>query len=102
VRAKQTASIIGDGLNVHAVDDARLAGGFNPRALRDILRDHAGARAVMLVGHEPAMSATIGRVIGDADIDFKKGAIACVEINDPDSPSGTLQWMAPPKLLTSA
>lgn len=101
VRAKQTALIIGDGLGVagRVVEDARLGSDFNPSGFEGILREHADADALMFVGHEPTMSTTLGHVLGGARLDFKKGAIACVEIPDPKSPSGTLLWMAPPKLL---
>lgn len=104
VRAKQTASIIGDGLGVtgRVVEDTRLGGGFSPGDLAAILQEHADADALMLVGHEPTMSATLGRVIGGARVDFKKGAIACVEVTDPKLPSGMLLWMVPPKLLDVA
>jgi len=100
VRAEQTASIIGDVCGLRPIEDARLAGGFNPRALKEILKAHADANALMLVGHEPAMSATVGYVLGGANLEFKKGAIACVDVSDSQTPSGTLIWMVPPKLLS--
>lgn len=101
VRARQTASIVGEVLGIagHVIEDARLGSGFSAGGLESILREHAGAEALMLVGHEPAMSASLGRVLGGASLDFKKGAIACVEMTDSEPPSGTLLWMAPPKLL---
>lgn len=100
VRAVQTASIIAGALNVPSIEDKRLGGIFNAGALKGILDDRAGADAVMLVGHEPTMSATIARVLGGASLEFKKGAVACVEITDTQQPAGTLLWMVPPKLLS--
>ena len=99
VRAAQTAAIVGDALSVAVVEDERLGGGFDVDRLAGILRDRSHADAIVLVGHEPGMSATIGHAIGGARVDFKKGAIACVEIRDPSAPAGELLWMAPPKIL---
>lgn len=101
VRAKQTATIVADALDLcdELVEDARLAGDFGPEALREILSERRNANAIVLVGHEPTMSMTIGHAIGGARIDFKKGAIACIDFPDPQSPHGELLWMAPPKIL---
>lgn len=101
VRARETATLFGDALGLdHVVNDERLANGFDPRALEAVLRDCGGIEHLMLVGHEPSMSDTVGRIIGSARIDFKKGAIACVNVPKPDSASGTLLWFCPPKVFT--
>jgi phosphohistidine phosphatase len=99
LRAKQTAMIIAGALGTRPSEDERLGGIFNAGALKSILHERAGTNALMLVGHEPTMSATIGRVLGGGSVEFKKGAIACVEITETQLPSGTLLWMVPPKLL---
>jgi len=103
VRARQTAEIVADrlGLRDKLIEDERLAGGFNSERLSEILRAHAGADALMLVGHEPNMSATIGRLTG-ANLEFKKGALACVEIGDISLSRGTLLALVPPKVLARA
>jgi phosphohistidine phosphatase len=99
VRAKQTAEIVSRKLGVDVSEDGRLAFGFNARLCADIVRERSEARAIMLVGHEPSMSATIGDITGGSRLDFKKGSVACVEIGDPDSPHGTLLWFVPPRVL---
>lgn len=102
VRARETATIIARELGVEQViDERRLADGFDSRTLEDILREQNAIEHLMLVGHEPTMSQTVGRVIGDARIEFKKGAIACVNLPDPGSATGTLLWLVPPKLPRS-
>lgn len=100
LRAKQTAEIVADRLDMRAklAEDSRLADGFNLERLGAILADHADATALMLVGHEPSMSATIGRTIGNADIELKKAALAGVDLADPGSTSGTLFCLIPPKV----
>lgn len=101
LRAKQTAEIVAERLDMRDAlrEDARLAGNFDTAALAAILQDYGNADTIMLVGHEPDMSATVGRLIGGAAIDLKKGGIACVELPDRSSMRGSLLWLVPPKVL---
>lgn len=101
VRAKQTALIIARTLKLRdcLVEDERLGFDFDPDRLAAVLQDHATANAIMLVGHEPSMSQTIGHLVGGARIDLKKGGLASVELPDPSSPAGELAWLIPPKVL---
>jgi phosphohistidine phosphatase len=99
LRAKQTAEIVANALKLPVVEDTRLGLGFGIRALRTVLADRSEAGAILLVGHEPSMSTTIGSVIGGARIDLKKGALACVDFPDPDTLEGELLSLVPPKVL---
>lgn len=103
LRAKQTAEIVAARLDTRGalIEDPRLAGSFNLERLGSILVAHADAKAIMLVGHEPSMSATIGRAIGSASIELKKAALAGIEFIDPVSTSGTLFCLIPPKVLVA-
>lgn len=103
LRAKQTAEIVAERLDLGAklAEDPRLENGFNLERLRAILADHPNDRAIMLVGHEPSMSATIGRAIGGASIELKKAALAGIEFADSESKKGTLFSLIPPKLLVT-
>lgn len=102
LRAKQTAELVATRLrSVKLVEDQRLANGFNLERLGEILRLHADAESIMLVGHEPTMSATIGRAIGKASVELKKAALAGIEFGDRSSPSGTLLCLIPPKVLVA-
>jgi phosphohistidine phosphatase len=102
LRARQTAEIVGSQLKLRdeIVEDTRLAGGFDARGLSAILAEHERAQAIMLVGHEPTMSATIGRSIGDASIELKKAALAGVAFSDASAMRGTLICLIPPKVLS--
>jgi phosphohistidine phosphatase len=103
VRAKQTASIVAERLKVadRVVEDARLGIAFDPNSLARVLAQHANAGSLLLVGHEPSMSETIGSIVGGARIDFKKGSLACVNMPQPASSlAGELFWLVPPKILT--
>lgn len=104
LRATQTAAIVADRLDLKSgiVADPRLADGFNLERFGAIVADHADAKSLMLVGHEPTMSATLGRAIGSARIELKKAALAGIEIADPkSSPAGTLVCLIPPKILVA-
>jgi phosphohistidine phosphatase len=88
VRAVQTAAIIADVLKIseRLVEDKRLGFGFDLDALETVLAERSGANTILLVGHEPSMSSTVGALIGDARIAFKKGALASVTLTGGASP----------------
>lgn len=101
LRAVQTAEILAEGLGLpeRLAEDPRLAPGFGPHALRDMLEDHADAQELMLVGHEPDLSDTVAACAGGARVEFKKAAVARLDIPEPAEPEGLLVWLAPPGLL---
>jgi phosphohistidine phosphatase len=101
VRALQTAEIVAraHGSPARLVTDSRLRPGFGSKHLAALVAEHRGAKGMMLVGHEPDFSETISRVTGGGRLAMKKGALACVEVEDRASVRGTLVWLAPPKLL---
>ena len=99
VRAKQTADIVARELRMPSKEDERLGGDFDVSSLEAILQGCADLKALMLVGHEPSMSSVIGRLIGVARIDLKKGGLACVELPDAATMTGDLLWLIPPKVL---
>ncbi len=103
LRARQTAEIVADRLRIGKglLDDPRVAHGFDPDSVTAILRERDHAASVMFVGHEPTMSATIGRLVGGASIDLKKGALAGVDLDDRSAASGTLICLIPPKILAA-
>jgi phosphohistidine phosphatase len=102
LRAQQTAEIVAEqlGMTDKLMADPRLGPGFNLEHLRGIVRDRAKSDAIMLVGHEPSMSATIGRAIGNANIELKKAALAGVAVDD-DASGGLLLCLIPPKALVA-
>ena len=99
-RARQTAQIAAAALKRDAKNDERLKPGFDAAKALEIVREHRDADAIMVVGHEPDMSATIGALVGGAQVEVKKGGLALVEI-DPSSNSGELLWLIPPKVLVA-
>ena len=99
VRAKDTAAIVADALKLTVTEDERLGGDFDVAALEAILQDHAEATALMLVGHEPSFGAVVGRLIGEARLELKKGGLACVELPDAKTMTGELRSLITPKAL---
>ena len=101
LRAKQTASLVAERLKPRGgvVEDERVGLSFGPRALGAILSDHADAARLMLVGHEPSLSQTIGHLLGGASVEVKKGALAGVELSGPGAMRGTLLCLIPPRAL---
>lgn len=100
-RAFQTADIVSDRLKLgeQLIQDDRLAPGFGIDDLALVLQDHVEAQALMLVGHEPDFSITIGALIGGGRVVCKKGGLARVDITSTDPLQGELVWLVPPKLL---
>jgi len=98
-RAKQTAQIVAERLQNRVTEDVRLAESFDMNVLTGILRERADLQSILLVGHEPDFSSTIGQLIGGGRIDLKKGGLARVDLPDASSASGELIWLIPPKFL---
>jgi phosphohistidine phosphatase len=100
VRAAQTARIVADELGLRGVliEDENLGLDFDLARLRNVIENHRAADALLLVGHEPGMSRTLGQIVGGTRIELKKGALACAEM-DPTSLRGELRWLLPPKIL---
>jgi len=107
VRARQTADGLSEGgrwqvevplRSSHALYQAE------PADVLDVIQaldDSLGT--VLLVGHEPAWSATVSGLLGSANVSLPPGT--CVRIDtdrdwaDVAFGSGVLRWMAPPSLL---
>ena len=105
VRARQTAEIVHEGLGLERGIEVRdsLAGYRAAPILEDA--DAANADAVLLVGHEPTLSALVALLIGanqHADIRLRPGSIAKLTATGLyPGPCATLQWLATPKMLAS-
>ena len=99
-RAFQTADIVAHRLKLveQLVQDERLAPGFGIEDLIGVLADHLDVENLMLVGHEPDFSITIGALTGGRVV-CKKGGLARVDITSTDPLQGELVWLLPPKVL---
>jgi phosphohistidine phosphatase len=100
-RARRTAEIVAEaaGGGVSVVEDERLAGGFDVKALRAVVAEHGTPKALMLVGHEPDFSTVVGALIGGGRVVCKKGGLARVDAADGDLKAAELAWLLPPSQL---
>jgi phosphohistidine phosphatase len=101
VRARETAEIIARTLQItdRLEDDARLGSGFGIADLMSLLADYSGVSALMIVGHEPDLGQAICELIGAERLKMKKGTVALIDLADPRTARGQLQWVAPPNIL---
>lgn len=99
VRAQETATIIAESLGEKdcLVTWKVLVSGGKPDPVCNQIGEHEDARSILLVGHEPLLSALISRMItGDenAAIAMTKGALAKIRDFSPaQCPSGELHWL---------
>jgi len=99
-RARQTASLVANELAFEAavqIDDA-----LRPEAefaqFQAMLSRYGKYDAIMVVGHNPSFTEFLNKSVarsGAAQIEFKKGAVAKVDMH---GRTGTLQWLVTPKI----
>ncbi len=99
-RTFQTAEIVASYLRAPLEVYPRLAPGFDIRQLERVLEEHPG-KTLLLVGHEPDCSMTIGALMGGGVVVCKKGSLARVDLYALHPPRGTLVWLLPPKALAA-
>ena len=99
LRARQTADIVAEtfGLTQGVRNVRELEPGGDLRALCEQLRGTHGLAGVLLAGHEPDMSELASTLISgrsEIAIRFKKGGVACIELDDLSRESwGQLLWL---------
>jgi phosphohistidine phosphatase len=100
VRALQTAKIL--------EEDARWpAASLMPELEPDVsaldviaaLSSRPMPASFALVGHEPSLSLLAGALLGDAEIEIKKGGVARLHVDAFKPGGGRLRWLLPPKVL---
>ncbi len=103
VRARETAEIAKDGLNVKEslLETRTLTPDGPPHMVWAELSDHRKETSLMLVSHNPLMEQLAAFLLGTPTLrfDFTKGAIATIDINNfRGEPDGVLQWILTPDL----
>jgi phosphohistidine phosphatase len=100
-RAMQTAELVRDELGLPAppLADERLSPGAEWGDMARAMADHAQARSVLFVGHEPDLSRIVQELTGAASVRMRKGGMACVEFYGiPEAGTGELAWLLDPDL----
>ncbi len=83
---------------------AALEAGRAPAEVLQALQPYAASETVALVGHEPNMHELASYLLtadtGQAQLEFRKGGIARLELPDGLRPgAGQLRWLLPPRVL---
>jgi phosphohistidine phosphatase len=103
VRARQTADILARGLSGSAqvVETEALCPGARLEQLVHAVAQCMGCTAIALVGHEPDIGETAGRLVGvSGSLPFNKGAVCRIDFNQwPANSDGRLRWFLTQKIL---
>jgi phosphohistidine phosphatase len=108
VRAAETARLTAAALHAPVDEVQALEPGKLEKGYRSLLQSYAEAASVMLVGHEPDLSALIGTLIAgpnQARIELKKGACARLSLDaealtsDAEPPAAALLWLVTAQAL---
>ncbi len=98
-RARQTADIVAQILDVKVTVRRALAPGFDLDAVSALIAGLRSTDEVMFIGHEPDFSTVISQIIGGGEIIMKKGGVARVDIGAASPPRGALVWLLAPRLI---
>jgi phosphohistidine phosphatase len=102
-RADRTAKILGRELGFEPVETLEaLVPGGSSRKVIEALNQKPGASTVVVVGHEPDLGALAGLLVfnNGATIPLKKAGACSITFESAVRPgAGTLEWVAPPRML---
>jgi phosphohistidine phosphatase len=79
VRARDTARLACEALNIEPVELDVLADGFSREDALELVYAHGDDERVLVVGHDPSFSQVVHDLTG-ARVDFKKGGLAAVRV----------------------
>ncbi len=99
VRCRQTADIVAGALGAPVREDRRLRPGARIDAVEDILIEHPGAGALLLCGHQPDLSLIVSELTGGAQVEFRKGSLALLDVESARPGGGVLRALYPPSVL---
>lgn len=102
VRARQTAEIVSSVLGGHQVHIAPwLACGMSPANCFKNLSPEACGSGILLVGHEPDFSSTIGALLGCSgdSLHIRKASLTSLNVSAFSKGGGRLEFLVPVKIL---
>jgi len=97
VRARDTARLACESLNIEPTEEGMLADGFDRDDALELLMRHGADTRILVVGHDPSFSQVVHDFTG-ARVDFKKGGVAAVRA---ERASGELLVLLRPRELES-
>ena len=98
-RCVQTAEIVSAALGRAAVPDDRLRPGLDVHALIDLLLERPEAESVLVCGHQPDLTLVTSDLVSGGVMEFKKGSLAVIELDEPRARAGVLMALYPPSTL---
>jgi|GEM_PF-332852 len=98
IRAKQTAEIIAEALEMEItiVEDVNF--GFDTSAVKLLIKNLKSKEEMMFVGHNPDMSQIVHKLTG-ASVSMKKGGMARIDVINAKARRGELVWLIAPKVF---
>jgi phosphohistidine phosphatase len=104
-RALQTAQLAAEILEYKGelLRTEALEPNSSPKPVWEEIRVHKDEPRILLAGHEPLFGRLAAYLLGSPNlqVDFKKGAMVCIEIERfPAEPHGVLRWMLTSKLAS--
>jgi phosphohistidine phosphatase len=99
VRCRQTAEIVCAELGGDPREDRRLEPGMELEDLADALLEHPDAGRVLVCGHQPDLSVVVAELTGGGVVEFKKGALAVLDLDAARPRGGRLRALYPPATL---
>jgi len=97
IRARQTGEIISQALRLPVEADEALRPGCGLSEVEAVVARGSLDR-VLLVGHEPDLSAMIGQLIGGGRVRLQTSAVARLELSAVGPGQGALVWLLTPAL----
>lgn len=98
LRARQTAEIIAEALNMRITLAESVNFGFDVADLRRLSQSLSADEEVMFVGHNPDMSLLVSEITG-VDAPMKKGGLARIDTVGRSVEEGELVWLIAPKVF---
>lgn len=98
-RCVQTAQIVADACGWPVRTDVRLRPGLDADGLLDLLFEYPDHSGVLVCGHQPDMSVVAADLIGGGDLEFKKGALAVIDLPSMRAGAGVLRGLSQPAVL---
>jgi phosphohistidine phosphatase len=102
VRAEQTARAVAEALEVEMVVCAFLASGMRAPAALEELAAFRRFEAVLIVGHEPDLSALGGALLGTGKhgaVRMRKAALAAFDVESLSEGGARLDFLIPARLM---
>ena len=102
LRALRTAEIAAETWGKIAPKKTAALAGGSFEELAAVLDGYPETATVVVVGHEPYLSALLARLLGTPDderVEFKKGGVAVVDVPGKLADGGQLRMYLPPKVL---